>query len=137
MFYDYYAANHFENLRGFIVEYDLRFHDTHPWEIFEVGTGGLITSSRQLATVFIAEKTINSTVEQVPIQSIYRRVYEQTEQEEKTLQAFAEQKEETFQAFVEHLLPSFARTLLRQYLKYLPRADSTRKPWGLKRWDRF
>ena len=127
LFYDYYAANDFVNLKGFIVEHDIHYA-SRPWEFFEVGVEGRFASNQALATVFVAEKSINSTVDKVPMQSYYTQVYISTEG------GASRRSKGSAKAIIKRMLPDNVKSWLK---RSVPRLDPTKKPWRLKRWDRL
>jgi SAM-dependent methyltransferase len=75
LFYDYYVANGFAELRGFLVEHNIYLLESAPWDFYEVGLEGKVASRHGLLTVFVAEKTLHSTVDKVPLQSHYTQLY--------------------------------------------------------------
>ena len=75
LFYDYYAAKGFAGLRGFLVEHDIYSVESGPWDFYEVGLEGRVASRHGLMTVFVAEKTLRSTVDKVRLQSHYTQLY--------------------------------------------------------------
>jgi SAM-dependent methyltransferase len=75
LFYDFYAANGFVDLRGYLAEHDPYRLTSHPWEFFEVGVEGRLGSRWGLMTVFVAQKTAQSTADRIPQQSHYARVH--------------------------------------------------------------
>lgn len=125
LFYDYYAANDFVNLKGFIVEHDIHYA-SRPWEFFEVGVEGRFASNQALATVFVAEKSINSTVDKVPIQSYYTQI--------STEGGASRRSKGSAKAIIKRMLPDNVKSWLK---RSVPGLAGTKKPWGLKRWDRL
>ena len=74
-YYDYYSANNFVNLRGFLFEHEAK----RPWggRLYELNP---LTKQQQIAsgdplksmaTFFLAEKTAASTADAIPTQSVY------------------------------------------------------------------
>lgn len=76
LYFDYYEANRFTNLRGFVAEQPLLSFEYAPWELYQVTSDAMrMTTGRGLMNFFIAEKGIDSTSDGVPMQSFYRDVY--------------------------------------------------------------
>lgn len=126
IFFDYYGVNGFTDLRGFIVEHDTYLSESRPWEIFEITTDAEhLTSKQSLLVLFLAEKTVDSTADKVPIQSCYQRVYQGTKKSESNSSA---------QARLKQLLPHRVKALLK---RRVPGVGTMKKPWGLKRLGRL
>lgn len=122
IFFDYYGVNGFSDLRGFIAEHDPYLSDRRPWEIFEITRNvEHLTSSRSLQVLFVAEKTSSSTVDKVPLQSAYQRIYLETHKPSEALSG---------QARLKQLLPNSVRVFLK---RNIPGVGTTKRPWGLKR----
>jgi SAM-dependent methyltransferase len=79
LFLDYYNANGFANLRGFLADHDKYPIHSSPWDLFELDPGsdaGFTShSTRFLELIFLAEKTLQSTSDRVPLQTSYARLY--------------------------------------------------------------
>lgn len=126
LYLDYYAANHFADLRGFIAEQDLYHYDRKPWELFELGGGtSRIVSSRPLMMLFCAEKTAQSSVGAIPTQSFYTQVFRQAEGARRARPALEGLKA---------LLPIELKIWLARLLPFL---DPQHKPWGMRRGRRL
>lgn len=128
LFFDYYSANGFAGLRGYIAEQDTHRYDVRPWEFFEVaGSTGRMTSRQPLMNFFVAEKTGTSTADKIPIQSFYQQIYHPSHDRPRTLGGLAVYR------LKQHLPLRFKVFLART----IPLLDPMRKPWGLRRYGRL
>jgi SAM-dependent methyltransferase len=126
LFFDYYAANQFADLRCFVAEQDTHWYDVRPWEYIEITpTAGRLTTTRSLMVLFIAEKTEASSTNGVPIQSFYQQTYWPDHQP--GVQTIPSK-------LLRRLLPERVKTLLAWALPFL---DPLRKPWGMRRIGRW
>jgi SAM-dependent methyltransferase len=124
LYFDYYSANAFVDLRGFIAEQDTYLYDVRPWDVFEATAAtGRLTSAQSLMIIFVAEKTVRSTADVIPVQTFYQQIYQPS-----ISQRFS------VTAVLKHLLPYKVKVFLARNLPFL---DPLRKPWGLKRWGRL
>jgi SAM-dependent methyltransferase len=124
MFFDYYGVNGFTDLRGFIVEHDTYLSETKPWKVYELTTDvEHLTSVQSLLVVFIAEKTAASTIDKIPLQSSYKRMYE-------SLPGAKNGHAE----IIKQMLPHRAKAFLK---KNVPGMGTMKRPWGLKRLGRL
>jgi len=141
LFYDFYAANMFRDIRGLLAEHHINFHNTLPWEVYEVGVWGRFASRQVLTTIFVAEKTNESTCDGIPVQSFYSRspsvsVAEVDSQEDK--HPCSVERKEALSPLIRSIATAVKRmcpclVALKRWLS-LPGLDPTRKPWGLKKW---
>src|SRR6266487_4037593 len=77
LYFDYYSANAFVDLRGFIAEQDTYLYDVRPWDVFvSTAATGRLTSARSLMIIFVAEKTVRSTADVIPVQTFYQQIYQ-------------------------------------------------------------
>ncbi len=126
LYLDYYAANCFTGLQGFIAEQDTYLYDRRPWELFELNNAlGRLISHQPLMLFFIAEKTAQSTADVVPIQSFYTKTFERTASKRSPRSVLAQVKE---------LLPLSLKVWLARRLPFL---DPQHKPWGLRHMRRL
>lgn len=126
LYFDYYAANHFTDLRGYIAEQDTYLYDRRPWELFELSAeAGRLTSRNPLMLLFIAEKTVQSTAGVVPTQAFYTQTFRR---------AAGERASASAGAALKALLPVGLKIWLARRLPFL---DPMRKPWGLRRLRRL
>jgi SAM-dependent methyltransferase len=131
LFYDYYMANGFVGLRGYLAEQDLHMEESRPWEFFEVGTSGRLGSPLGLMTVFVAEKAVASTADRVPMQSLYAQLHSAPRQDE------ARRRPGGLRAAVRYLKgkrPDGVKALLARYLPGYARRRGLGK---LKRWGKL
>jgi SAM-dependent methyltransferase len=127
IFFDYYGANSFIDLRGYLIEHDTYLPESRAWEIFEINAERQpphIISKKSLAVLFIAEKTKDSTVDRVPIQSSYQRIYETT----------SSSADPTSQSRLKKILPHRVKAFLK---RNVPGVGTLKKPWGMKRLERL
>jgi SAM-dependent methyltransferase len=128
IFFDYYGANGFTDLRAFIIEHDTYLPESLPWDVFEVKGDQQpphMTSRQSLGVFFVAEKTNDSTADRVPIQSSYQRIYQ--ENKAGSTQAHGSGR-------LKQLIPNRVKGFLK---RNLPGVGTTKKPWGLKRLERL
>jgi SAM-dependent methyltransferase len=126
LYFDYYSANAFADLRGFVAEQDTYLYDVRPWEFFEVtAAAGRMTSKRPLMLFFVAEKTSTSTADAVPVQSFYQQIYSSGASGARGFSVAAALK---------RWLPLRTKVFLARSVPWL---DPMRKPWGLRRWGRL
>jgi SAM-dependent methyltransferase len=126
LYFDYYAANRFSDLRGFIAEQDTYLYDRRPWELFELSAeAGRLTSPNPLMLLFIAEKTAASTADAVPTQAFYTQTFRRSSGERVSRSASAQLKA---------MLPLGLKIALARMLPFL---DPLRRPWGLRRLRRL
>ncbi len=131
LFYDYYGANDFVGLKGYIAEHDIYLVGSRPWEFFEIRGEGRLASKQGLMTVFVAEKAITSTVDKVPIQSQYAQVYAAIGRVESGRnRGFAR----ALIRRIKHMRPDSLKILLR---RFVPGYDRRKGLGKLKRWDRL
>ena len=150
LFFDFYAANRFTNLRCFVCEESPFLHHLYPWNLYEVHPlyqPLLMISKRMLGVYFLAEKTSDSTSDQVAIQSCYSRIFEKggtysssagNEQTMSVLRrlvktmATPKVKNFIYRYFMvydsRNVLPRWLRVTLMRLLFWM---DPRRKPWGL------
>ncbi len=134
LFFDYYGANGFGNLKGFLVEHNLSVSYPHPVEWFEVGVEGWFASNRVLEVVFVAEKLTTSTVDVVPMQASYCQK-DWIQDEPRDDEPISDQSDSySVKATIKRMLPESVKAYLR---RYVPGIDLKRKPWGLKRWNKL
>jgi SAM-dependent methyltransferase len=121
LFFDYYAANGFKVLSSVIFDYDPYLATPrHVWHLFAARPDmGWMTSRKNLMVMFIAEKTASSTCDKVPQQSFYLSLYRQSEP----------LADPGVFARLKRVTPFWAKSLIK---KHVPRASTSRKPWGLK-----
>ncbi|MBA3064878.1 class I SAM-dependent methyltransferase [bacterium] len=73
LFYDYYNANKFTDLRCFIMEHSVRKPERIASKLYKCGASNyncLFISSKRLAVIFHAEKTPSSTYNVIPYQGV-------------------------------------------------------------------
>ncbi len=138
LFFDFYHANRFVDLRGFLVEHDRYRPNTSPWNIYQL-TGRErpnISSKKLLLTLFVAEKTSDSTVDAMPIQSLYEEVIRRAIVPDKLAvpAGILQRIKQMIPRRVKLKLFEFKREWL---VRFIPWIDHTVKPWGLKRWGLF
>lgn len=135
LFFDYYGANGFGNLKGFLVEHNLSNSYPHPVEWFNVGVEGRFATNRALEVVFIAEKLATSTVDVVPMQASYCQKDWIRDEPRDDGRSISDQSDSySAKAMIKRILPESVKVYLR---RYVPGIDPRRKPWGLKRWDKL
>lgn len=128
LFFDFYSANNFADLCGFIAEQDTYRYDVRPWEFFEVtGSTGRLTSKQSLMNFFVAEKTSASTADAIPIQSFYQQIYSPSQARAGTLAGQLSQQ-------IKRRMPLRMKVAL---VRTFPFLDPMRKPWGLRRAGRL
>lgn len=125
-FFDYYAANDFTRLKGFLAEQDLYFYARRPWEFFEItGLSGRVTSQKPLMLFFVAEKTKSSTNNRIPTQAFYQSIFNENR---------GNKRESISWEQIKSILPPGLKMSL---LRLFPMLDLQRKPWGQKRHGRL
>jgi hypothetical protein len=126
LFYDYYAANGFVELRGFLAEHDPYRLTSHPWEFFEVGVEGRLASRQGLMTVFVAQKAAQATADRVPLQSHYARVHAQADRGDSPRAAggirdlvrrLKRRRPESLKALLRQIIPGYERRKMLGRLK--------------------
>lgn len=125
---DYYAANGYADLQAYIAQETLRRHQRSSWELFQVNVGRqpvLMKSNKPLLAVLVAEKTLHSTFEKVPLQSYYANLFAPAASEDRV----DDQKSDSLCRQLKRLLPTPLKTFVRSYLL----GGAHRKPWGLER----
>jgi SAM-dependent methyltransferase len=126
LYFDYYAANRFSDMRGFLAEQDLYLYDRRPWELFELRAGaGRLTSTQPLMLFFVAEKGASSTADAIPVQSFYTDVFRRAGGSPPAVSATAA---------IKRMLPLRLKIAIARWLPFL---DPMRKPWGLRRRGRL
>ncbi len=122
LFFDYYSANGFTDLRGYVAEQKQGLVGKTRWRLFEwdVHRGDHhLVSREQLIFLFVAKRTVESTSGAIPIQSWYRRQFESEPSSGTTV--WRERWES---------LPRWLQNVVR---KTVPGVDPARRPWWLKR----
>lgn len=156
LFFDYYQANNFTDLKGFIAD-ENRYLDS--WDIYQVAAQrhavNQMISTTRLLLVFIAEKTEQSTAEKVPSQGRYMNEYVQPD-------TASFPKDTPHKVQFRKLIPNQLEIFLRRYvlaydpmnrlphwlkilmLSFVPGLDKNKnfwkqqnKPWGVELWDRL
>lgn len=125
LFFDYYSANEFTGLRGFVVEQSVSLTGRTRWSLFEWSAARgehHLTSPNQLLFIFVAEKTADSTVDKIPLQSTYRKQFA-------AAQGVGSETIGNLHG-IWRRLPSWAQVPMR---RYVPHLDPARRPWRLKR----
>lgn len=126
LFYDYYAANGFVDLRGFLAEHDPYRLPSHPWEFFAVGVEGRLASRLGLMTVFVAQKTAQATADRDPLQSHYAPVHAQAGQGESPravsgiralVRRLKQRRPESLKALLRQIIPGYERRKMLGRLK--------------------
>jgi SAM-dependent methyltransferase len=126
---DYYAANAFADLQVFVAEETGPHYESSAWELFQFESQRqpvLMTSRRRLLLLVVAEKTPQSTVDRVPLQSYYRQMFDPWNGEEL---GDAVRDTSAWKETLKRILPVRVKTFLRRWLL----RDPQRKPWGAKR----
>jgi hypothetical protein len=72
LFYDFYEANRFADLKGVVVEHNVYLADMRRWRLRPVGPTERVVSAQALLTVFVATKTVESSTDRIPTQTFYR-----------------------------------------------------------------
>jgi len=159
LFFDYYGVNAFADLRGYLVDSYWR-HAREPWELFELTPTAEIASDHFLNAMLVAfwaEKTPDSTVDKVPLQSVYQQMYQKAvqntpkEEAEPISQATTKGQITSKKAPFRQWVPMRIKAILNRGLGFLreiwnclneriwdsPHYSHRKKPWGLKRVGRL
>ncbi len=139
LFFDYYGANQFSDLRGYVVVQDKYYMASRPWEFYELNPRehSWISSEhlgQLLMVFFVAEKQAQSSVGKVPIQSYYSQEYQRAGN------AQTHRVSRQYDSLWERVLPllMFTRLLPLSLKSFVQRrllgGGKTRRPWGLRRW---
>ncbi len=120
LFFDYYSANKFVDLQAFLLDLDRYFLENRSVvDVFEIsGDSRFMMSNRLLMLLFVAEKSVQSTENQVPIQSMYQQLYHSGE------------INRSLKSLLVRFLPVQTKILIQ---KIIPGVSTSKKPWRLKR----
>ena len=154
LFLDYYRANKFDDLRCFVAEEDRYLSDISPLSFYAVPERAQpmrMFSDAGLAVFFIAEKTKNSSIANIPTQGYYQNLFKT----EGSPNAAPTPKPSGFVSGIKSRITPGQKEFLFKYamvfdhrnrlprplrlliMKLFPFLDPGRKPWGLKFWARL
>lgn len=128
-FYDYYGANSFTNLRGYLAEQPAWRFDHGPWQLWRWDAQRpyiMATSPHSLVFFFCAQKAPSSTVEKIPQQGSYKHHLEGGGRTGPT-------RHQGWRATIYYYTPRWLLIMLKRLLRH----DRTVKPWGLRYRGRF
>lgn len=127
-FYDYYTTNKYKDLYGVLIEHSNYSPATRPWEVFALGSHVPLhmTSTQALMVAFVAAKDAASTIDRIPLQSLYQNLYQGAKTAQWSLKGLAKA-----------WLPAELQQRLYRIFQMLPGCDASKKPWGLKRIGRL
>lgn len=125
LFYDYYDANGFVDVRCFLVEHSAN-DENAPWDVcvFPHNASGSRYSSRPLAVLACAQKGIAVLPGQVPTQAFYGALFAASSSGRGVGAV-------SWRSSLAAKLPSALRRGLKRYVL---RSDQSVKPWGLHHW---
>ena len=121
LFFDYYGANGFEKLEGYLVRECRTAPESQRLEFFEFPRRfkPMTLGSRQrLSVAFLAQRSERSTMDAVPLQGYYDEIYGEGPSAAPT----------TLRHRIGRRLPEWTKALL----KTIPGVDRSKPPWGLK-----
>ena len=131
LFYDYYAANGFVELRAWLAEHDAYSAISGAWEFFEIGARDRIATRHGLMTVCVAEKTDDSTSDRVPNQSHYAEIYTAPKR------GGRDPKRGFIREMIRRVKDMRPNGLKRLLRRLDPRYERRKGVGRLKPWDRF
>jgi hypothetical protein len=127
LFFDYYGANRFVDLRCFVAEHRMHLAEERPWTFFEITPmTDRMTSRRPLNVVFVAQKGTDVPRDPVsPQQGLYRRPGEA-----RVLGG----REGSLRTWLARRLPERVKA---QLVRTIPMIDPFRREWRARRWGRL
>lgn len=129
LFLDYYHANRFSDVRAYVAEQIGRDGRYAAWDLFQLDLARqpvCMRSSRQMLAICVAEKSVHSTTDEMPMQGYYQDLFRQAS--EPAAPREEEPERLTLRNVAKRFLPSWVRAVLRPYFV----DEGHRKPWGSK-----